>query len=307
MDRLRRALGPGRLEHPELEWTSEANPESLTLDVAEQWRRAGLTRLSLGIQSFHEGTLRWMGRLHGAGGARSAVAAARHAGFENLSADLIFGLPSFLDRSWRTDLEATVALGVTHISLYGLTAEPDTPLGRSVRKGRTRIADEDRYREEYLEAHRFLTQEGFVHYEVSNFALPGFESRHNLAYWDGSPYLGLGNSSHSFLPPIRRWNLRAWDAYLERVHEGRLPVEDSEVVRGEAAQLEALWLGLRTSRGIPRDQLGSPAACALVAAWEAKGLASPVGPRIVLTPEGWLLLDRLAVELSEALPTRTTA
>jgi oxygen-independent coproporphyrinogen-3 oxidase len=307
MERIRGIIGPDRLEGPGLEWTSEANPESLTGEVAEAWRRAGLNRISLGVQSFQSEVLRWMGRLHGVQGARDAVQIARTAGVENVSIDLIFGLPPALDRDWRADLEAAVALGVPHISLYGLTAEETTPLGRRVREGAVRMPEDDRYREEYLEANRFLAAEGFHHYEVSNFALPGFESRHNQAYWDGSPYLGLGNSSHSFLPPLRRWNLRDWDAYLQSTLSGRLPVADAEIVEGEPERLERLWLGLRTSQGIPMAVLGTPEEGSLIARWESLGLAARVEDRLVLTPEGWLLLDRLAVELSEARPPGTAA
>lgn len=292
-------FGRERLSHPELEWTSEANPESLTGEVAAGWRDAGVNRLSLGVQSFQEPVLRWMGRLHGAQGARNSVRVARDAGLENLSVDLIFGLPEALRRDWRRDLAAAVALGVPHISLYGLTAESGTPLGRSVEQGRVAMPPDERYGEEYMEAHERLTEAGFRHYEVSNFALPGYESRHNQRYWDGSPYLGLGNSSHSFLPPVRRWNLREWDAYLTGLQEGRVPLADSEVVRDEAAHLERLWLGLRTDVGVPDHWVTGVRAEALVSRWCAHGLARCDGGRLALSPEGWLLLDRLTVELSE--------
>ncbi|HSG46204.1 MAG TPA: radical SAM family heme chaperone HemW [Longimicrobiales bacterium] len=297
-------LGRDRLSHPELEWTSEANPESLTPDVAAGWRAAGVNRLSLGVQSFQEPVLRWMGRLHGAQGARDAVGAARGAGIGNLSVDLIFGLPESLDRDWRADLDAAAALDVPHISLYGLTAESGTPLGRSVAEGRVAMPPDERYREEYLEAHERLTGLGFRHYEVSNFARPGHESRHNLRYWDGSPYLGLGNGSHSFLPPIRRWNLRGWDAYLEGLEDGRIPVADSEVVRDAAAHLERLWLGLRTDRGVPDHWLAGPRAETLLSGWCSRGLACREDGALRLTAEGWLLLDRLTVELSEVTDPR---
>jgi len=297
---LREVLGEDRLADPSLEWTSEANPESLTPEVARGWHEAGVNRLSLGVQSFQEGVLRWMGRLHGAEGARRAVDTAREAGVENVSVDLIFGLPESLERDWSRDLEEAVALGVPHVSLYGLTAEAGTPLGRRVHEGRVSMPSDDRYREEYLQAHRTLRQAGYRHYEVSNFALPGLESRHNLRYWDDSPYLGLGNSSHSYLPPVRRWNLREWDAYLQAVGEGRSPVSEEETVEGSSSALERIWLGLRTDAGIPASWLESGAGAALAASWEDHGLARVEGGRLVLTAEGWLLLDRLAVELSDA-------
>ena len=302
MEALAGVLGPERLADPDLEWTAEANPESLTRELAAAWRNAGLNRLSLGVQSFHESVLRWMGRLHGAGGARAAVDAARAAGIENVSVDLIFGLPESLGRDWAADLAAAAALEVPHISLYGLTAEAGTPLGRRVAEGRVRMPEDEGYREEYLLAHRVLTSRGYEHYEVSNFALPGFQSRHNRRYWDGSPYLGLGNSAHSFLPPVRRWNLRSWSDYLHCVQEGRLPEEDREEVAGSEAVLESVWLGLRTREGIPDSWLSPPAARDLADRWRSRGWAEEEAGRLRLTAEGWLLLDELAVELARVLP-----
>lgn len=300
MGLLADVLGRNRLTHPGLEWTAEANPESLTPEVAEGWSRAGVNRISLGVQSFQEPVLRWMGRLHGPEGAREAVARARRAGFANLSVDLIFGLPETLERDWRGDLEAAAALEVPHVSLYGLTAEPGTPLGRRVAEGRVAMPPDDRYADEYLEAHERLTARGFRHYEVSNFALPGHESLHNRRYWDGTPYLGLGNGSHSFFPPERRWNLRAWDAYLQALDRGTLPLDGSEEVLGDAAVLERLWLGLRTDAGVPEDWLAGERARAVADRWVREGLAGLERERLRLTPRGWLLLDRLTVEMWDA-------
>jgi len=259
-----------------------------------------VNRLSLGVQSFDDRVLRWMGRLHGASGAAEAVQRARRAGVENVSVDLIFALPEGLGRSWSDDLERTLALEVPHVSLYGLTVEPETPLGRRVREGREPAVDEGRYREEYLEAAEKLARAGYRHYEVSNFALPGHESRHNEVYWNGEAYLGLGNSAHSYRHPLRRWNLRDWNAYEMAAREGRLPVHDQEVLDVQATRLERVWLGLRTSRGLA---IPEPAhrGHVLVGQWMARGWATRSPEGVSLTPEGWLLLDRLAVEMDEAL------
>lgn len=294
-----RVLGGELLSDPALEWTVEANPESLTEELAAAWRRAGVNRLSIGVQSFSGSVLRWMGRLHGADGARRAVAAARAAGFGNWSVDLIFGLPDRLERDWRADLDAVLELGAPHVSLYGLTAEDGTPLGREVAEGREALADPERYRDEYLEAAAVLVAAGYEHYEVSNFALPGRESRHNAAYWSGVPYLGMGNSAHSFRDPVRRWNVRDWARYRDLLAEGILPVEDGERVEGETRRLEQRWLGLRTRAGLPID--GLPAgALPLVERWVREGLARREGGRLVLTEEGWLGMDRLTVDLDAA-------
>jgi oxygen-independent coproporphyrinogen-3 oxidase len=283
-----------------LEWTAEANPESFTPDVAAAWAGAGVNRLSLGLQTFHEPSLRWMGRLHGADGPPRALAAAREAGITNVSLDLIFGLPGRLRRDLGEDLERVLALDVPHVSLYGLTVEPETALGRAVREGREQPVDEERYRDDFLLAASTLTGAGYEHYEVSNFARPGFRSRHNSVYWEGRPYLGLGNGAHGFAPPVRTWNVRSWEDYRDRVIAGRAPEEAREVVEGPARALEDVWLGLRTSEGLPRPAPGSPAA-ALVSEWESDGLACAGSARVRLTLEGWLVLDRLAVDLDARL------
>jgi oxygen-independent coproporphyrinogen-3 oxidase len=299
MAKLADVLGSERLSAPDLEWTAEANPESLTPEVARGWRAAGVSRLSLGVQSFQAAPLRWMGRLHGEDGAVGAVATARAAGFEQISVDLIFALPGAVRRTWSEDLDRAVALDVPHISLYGLTAEPGTGLGRGVAAGRVRMADEERYRDEYLEAHARLTAAGYRHYEVSNFARPGSESRHNVAYWDRSPYLGLGNGAHSFVAPVRWWNVRGWSAYRDTLDRGGDPSEAVEHLDRSGDHLEAIWTGLRTDRGLAVDAWPAPA-LESARSWEARGLATIRDGRVVLTAEGWLLLDSLAVEFDAA-------
>jgi oxygen-independent coproporphyrinogen-3 oxidase len=298
MDGLARVLGRERL-HPGTEWTAEANPESFTRELARGWRAAGVNRVSLGVQTFHEPALRWMGRLHGQEGADRAVATVRGAGMESFSVDLIFGLPSHVGRSWSQDLERTLELDPPHVSLYGLSVEEATPLGRAVQEGREPPVDEERYRDEFLEAAETLAGAGFQHYEVSNFARPGHASRHNAAYWKGEPYLGLGNGAHSYAPPVRRWNRREWEGYASAATQGASPEEGREVLDGQALRLERIWLGLRTSDGVVVEELGGGAG-GLVARWERDALATTSGGRVRLTATGWLLLDRLAVELDAA-------
>jgi oxygen-independent coproporphyrinogen III oxidase len=286
-----------------IEWTCEANPESFSPDVARDWKAAGINRISLGAQSFDEGVLRWMGRLHGAEGPGRALVAAREAGFDNVSIDLIFGLPGRLERDWEADLDRTLALAPEHVSLYGLTAEAATPLGRWVREGKERLADEDRYADEFLLAHRKLTEAGYEHYEVSNFGLPGRRSRHNFAYWTGVAYAALGPGAHAFYPPVRRWNLRGWEAYQEALLNKQSPVEESERVSAADAALERVWLALRTDLGFPIGD-ASPVQLDLARLWEGAGWASTADERVRLTAEGWLLLDRLAVDFAAAAEAR---
>jgi oxygen-independent coproporphyrinogen-3 oxidase len=300
MARLAERLAPlARWDPARVEWTSEANPESFTPAVARGWVEAGVNRISLGAQSFQEPVLRWMGRMHGSEGPARAVAAAREAGIDNVSVDLIFGVPERLGRDWAADLDAALALEPEHVSLYGLTAEARTPLGRWVREGRETLAEEDRYAEEYLLAHRRLTAAGYEHYEVSNFARPGRRSRHNFVYWTGAPYAALGPGAHSFDPPLRRWNLREWPAYLEAVRSGRLPIEGDEIVSPGDAALEAVWLGLRTDLGYELARANG-AQRELARLWAARGWAGIGDGAVRLTAEGWLLLDRLAVDFAAA-------
>jgi oxygen-independent coproporphyrinogen-3 oxidase len=282
-----------------VEWTCEANPESFTPALAADWRAAGVNRVSLGIQTFHGPALSWMGRLHGPDGPARAMDAARDAGFDNVSVDLIFGLPERLGRDWGADLHRALLLEPEHVSLYGLTAESGAPLGRWVGEGREALAGEDRYADEYLLAHRVLTEAGFRHYEVSNFGLPGRESRHNPVYWSGAPYAALGPGAHAFYPPLRRWNVRSWDDYRAAVARGVLPTDDEETVGPDDAALERHWLLLRTDAGMPLAELDG-AARALADGWVARGLATTDGGALRLTADGWLLLDRLAVELASA-------
>jgi oxygen-independent coproporphyrinogen-3 oxidase len=300
MEALAAVLGRRRLAAPDIEWTAEANPESLTPELASAWRRAGLNRLSIGIQTFNADALRWMGRLHGAEGADQAVDVARAAGFENLSVDLIFGLPGRLGRSWRQDLERVLAMDLPHVSLYGLTVEAGTPLGRAVREGKEKPIDEQRYGDEYLLAAELLVSAGYEHYEVSNFAKLGRRSRHNAVYWDGRPYLGLGNGAHSFADPVRRWNLRDWAAYQERACAGTLPEDDREAVDDDGRRLERLWLGLRAQEGVPLTSLNDRQR-SVANAWSGRGWTRTSETALRLNAEGWLLLDELAVELDAAL------
>jgi oxygen-independent coproporphyrinogen-3 oxidase len=210
--------------------------------------------------------------------------------------DLIFGLPSHLERSWSDDLGRTLDLDVPHVSVYGLSVESGTPLGRAVAEGRERVADEERYREEFLEAARVLCAAGYEHYEVSNFARGGAASRHNAVYWQGSPYLGLGNGAHSYAHPLRRWNERDWAAYQRTAGAHRLAVAGQEVIDAAQRRLESIWLALRTRRGLGLDALPAGAR-ARAEEWTRSGLATLERGHVVLTPEGWLVLDRLTVEL----------
>ena len=292
------ATGLTEAAGPATEWTVEANPESFTEEVAEEWIGTGVNRISLGAQTFSPAGLRWMGRLHTPGHVAAALQRARSVGIRNLSVDLILGLPDSVERSWQGDLDRVLDLDVPHISVYGLTVESGTPLARQIREGRTEAPSDDRYRREFLHAAERLSAEGYRQYEISNFARPGFESRHNQAYWNRREYLGLGNGAHSFVGGVRWWNHRPWDQYRAAVGGGGSPVAGWERPSPAQVRLEQLWLGLRTDRGLGADVFAGRAE-ALAESWVARGLAREREGTVRLTPEGWLLTDELASELDE--------
>jgi oxygen-independent coproporphyrinogen III oxidase len=271
------------------EITLEANPEDVTAESAAAWRAAGVNRVSLGAQSFDPAVLAWMHRSHTPEQTGRAVGALRSAGIEDLSLDLIFGLPAALGRNWSDDLERAFGLEPNHLSLYGLTVEPHTPLGRWTDRGEVIPIDEERYAAEYLEAHQALDAHGYEHYEVSNAGRPGHRARHNSAYWQRAPFIGLGPSAHSGFAGERRWNVREWAAYQRLVEAGKSPREGRELLDSVAIELEELYLGLRTTEGLSAHRV--PAA--LSRAWKIQGWATQTGDRIQLTSEGWLRLDAL--------------
>lgn len=297
------------------EVTLEANPEDVSAVAAREWVTAGVTRLSLGAQSFEPRVLSWMHRTHDAPMIGAAVANARAAGVTNVSLDLIFALPDALARDWSADLARAIALAPDHLSLYGLTVEPGTPLGRQVARGKAAVAPEGRYEEEYLRAHEALGAAGYRFYEVSNAARPGHEARHNAAYWRLVPYLGLGPSAHSFDGASRWWNEPAYARWAALLNEAKSPVAGREVLDERQRELERVYLGLRTVEGIdvPRGEgRGAREAVDEVTAdrwvragwaeWKSDPPPSPRAPRpssrrVSLTPRGWLRLDELVAAI----------
>lgn len=272
----------------------EVNPEDVTAARARAWRALGINRVSLGAQSFDERVLRWMHRSHDGTRTADAVRQLRAAGFDNISLDLIFALPAELERDWDQDLGRALALEPDHLSLYGLTIEDRTPLARWVSRGATTPSDDDRYAAEYLRAHEQLTAHGYEVYEVSNAARPGRRSRHNSAYWSGRSYTGVGPAAHSYDGGARRWNHAAWEAYRRAIASGASPVAQHELLTPEQRHLEALYLGLRTSSGIPVSAVPADR----LAAWTRQGWLRVLAGHAVCTAEGWLRLDALARDLA---------
>jgi oxygen-independent coproporphyrinogen-3 oxidase len=212
---------------------------------------SGVNRINIGVQSFDEKVLDFLGRRHSVKQAMSSVGDSRKAGFHNIGLDLIYCVPGQDIESWLDTLKQAVAFSPEHISCYQLTLEPKTPLGIRYKAGAFSIPGEELQHEFFIKTSQFLEGAGYLHYEVSNFAR-GKEhtSRHNQKYWDHSPYLGLGPAAHSFQCNQRWWNHRSLDQYLAAINDGYLPVEETETLTVEQLRLEALYLGLRTRKGI---------------------------------------------------------
>lgn len=293
-------IGADRKVSATAEITLEANPDDVTAANAAAWRAAGVNRVSLGVQSFDPAVLAWMHRVHSVQQIYQAVDLVREAGIENLSLDLIFGLPELLCRDWADDLSKAFALEPGHLSLYGLTVEGHTPLGHWTARGEVTPVDEAVYAREFLWAHRELVAHGYDHYEVSNASQPGHRSRHNSAYWQRADFIGLGPSAHSSVGAgrWRQWNLREWAAYQRVLDAGGSAVADREYLDDGAIALEQLYLGLRTREGVDAHLIPED----LVQRWEWEGWSQAGEGRVRLTAEGWLRLDALvaSVPLADA-------
>lgn len=285
--RSRFAVDPGA------EVTVEANPDTVDEAYLAELRPAA-TRLSLGVQSFDETVLVALERVHSPASARSAFAAARSAGFDDVNLDLIYGADGESVASWRRTLEEAMALGPDHVSAYALTIEPATALGRKVAAGLVPPPDPDLQAEMYDLACELLGGAGYEHYEISNWARPGHRCRHNLVYWRRRPYLGLGAGAHSFRDGRRWWNERPPQAYLEAVEAGRLPVGGEEVLTDEDRRMEDVFLRLRTDAGLPSAEVDPTRA----EPYLATGLLVQRNGSYVLTERGMFLANDLALALS---------
>lgn len=235
----------------------EANPDDIDRDLLQSLRALGFNRLSVGVQSLNDERLRFLGRRHDAASALMAIKLAKEAGFPKVGLDLMYALPGQRLPEWRQELREALELGIDHLSAYELTVEDSTPLGRMVRARQCRLQGEAARRRFFLATARLLGEAGWWHYEVSNHArTPEHASRHNQKYWSHAPYLGLGPGAHSYDGEHRRWwNTASTRAYIERLQEGRGPVEEEEELDAEALRLERLALGFRRAEGVSLEDL----------------------------------------------------
>jgi len=240
---------------PSAEITVEANPGTLDEEKAECLLALGVNRISLGVQSLHDELLKRMGRIHSTRQALEAFDMIKRTGFSNIGVDLIYGLPDQSMRMWEEDLSGILELGPDHLSLYGLSVEGETPFGREKRNGSLPLPSESEVIRMYETAKVMTAASGFEHYEISNFASPGFRCRHNLLYWTLNEYYGAGAGAHSFLKdggPVRFCNLPDPDEYIGRLQRGESPIVDRELLSRRVLAGEALMLGLRMREGVDR-------------------------------------------------------
>jgi len=297
LDRLRLRLAVA----PDAEITVECNPESASPERLAGYRAAGVTRISLGVQSLDDRVLASLDRAHSASGARAAFEAARRAGFDNVSADLIYGLPGLDAATWDKTVRGLLAWEPDHLSAYGLTLEEGSQWHAGGMGG---LPSEETVTGQYWALARHAAAAGFEHYEISNYASPGRRSAHNQIYWRAEEYLGLGPGGCGFLGDTRYGNVKATERYCAVIEAGALPVATQETLTARQRLAERLFLGLRLAEGVPAAWLDERVGLepegrlpALLDSWRERRLLEREGERVRLTEAGFLLSDALFVEL----------
>ncbi len=285
------------------EITLEANPDDLTPGKPATFKKAGINRLSIGIQSFRQEDLLFLSRTHSSAQVTQCILDAKQAGFNNISIDLIYGIPTLTEQGWEENLQKAFSFGIPHISAYSLTIEDKTPLAFMIRKGKTKPVDENLSLVHYNILMRMMAEHGYEQYEVSNFCLPGSYSRHNTAYWQGKHYLGLGPSAHSYNGISRSWNVAHLAKYIETATAGK--VEHEQELLSPVTQLnEYIMTSLRTRWGCDlvevKQNFGDERAEKLLLDAlpfiDSKKMIYREG-KLVLTPEGLLFADGISADL----------
>jgi len=285
------------------EWTIECNPGTVSPASCDRLLEAGFDRVSIGVQSFDDSHLKRIGRIHSAGDAIRCIEWFRGAGFENIGIDLLFGLPGQTLKEWKRDLKKALEIEPEHLSLYSLSIEPGTPFGHLRETGSLRETPDDLVAEMYEASMEMTARAGYHQYEISNFALPGFECSHNLAYWANSPYLGFGVSAASYVEGVRWSNTHDWNAYFEAAGRNPIPRLNQEQLPWNEALGEEIMLGLRTTQGISATRLSRKYRCDFdglfrysIAFLTEQALLTREGDRLSLTHRGKLLANEVCRE-----------
>ena len=287
---------------PDTEITCEANPGDLTPEAARGLRAAGINRITIGVQSFDDHVLAFLGRRHSASEATSAIKNAREAGFANVGLDLIYGVPGQEIGGWLGTLGEALSLAPEHLSCYQLTLESSTPLGLRSRRGELTLPHDNLLHDFFTHTSETLERDGYIHYEVSNFARGEDRmSRHNRKYWNHTPYLGLGPAAHSFAGRRRWWNHRSLDRYIAASDRGMPPIAATEILTGEQLLLEALYLEMRTREGIDLETFEERYGCDLIAE-KGPALRALQDQGLITIQEGRLRPSRAGLAVSDSLP-----
>ena len=286
------------------EITLEVNPDDVNEDLLAGWKETGINRLSLGIQSFFEEDLRWMNRAHDVSHAVSSLqAAVRY--FDNITVDLIYGTPFLTNEKWKQNVEKLIRLNIPHLSCYALTVEPKTPLQKMISAGKMQDVDADKQSEQFVLLMQWMEKAGYEHYEISNFARPGYRSRHNSSYWSAgvgdhaNDYLGVGPSAHSFNGNSRQWNISNNTVYIDSITKGIIPCEKEELTPTQKTN-EYIMTSLRTIEGLDLNKVDEKVGERLIRQtrkYVEQGLLLHKNGSLILTKEGKLLADGIAADL----------
>ncbi len=281
----------------ELECTLEANPDDITKEKIVAWRKLGINRLSIGIQSFVEADLVWMNRAHNVIQAKQCIQDARENGITNLSIDLIYGTPNLSNDNWMKNIETAMQLGIQHLSCYALTVEPNTALDKMITQKTKEQVDPNKAAEQFEILMNLAPSVGLEHYEISNLALPGFRSKHNSNYWQGVSYLGLGPSAHSYNSDVRQWNVANNALYIQSLKNGDVPFE-IELLTEENILNEFILTSLRTIEGLDLNKFSALSNLNVKAQkFIAQDLMYKEKDFLRLTNKGKLRADGIACEL----------
>ncbi|MEO8766267.1 MAG: radical SAM family heme chaperone HemW [Ginsengibacter sp.] len=291
------------------EVTLEANPDDINAKKLSAWRDAGINRLSIGIQSFYENDLQWMNRIHSSKQALECITLAKDAGFENFSADLIYGTPGLTDEDWKINVDQLLALETPHIACYALTVEPNTALQKMIHLKKKAGLDTDQQARQFLLLMKWMKNAGYEHYEISNFAKPGYRSRHNSSYWQGKKYTGIGPSAHSYDGTTRKWNISNNAVYINSVRKNTIPFEEEKLTDVQRLN-EYVMISLRTMEGLDLDTIEKKFSRAeseriksSVKGYLEKKWILLIDEKIMLTDEGKLFADGIASDLFSPEPS----
>lgn len=287
------------------EITIEVNPGTVTTEKLKGYQSIGINRINIGVQSFNDSILNFLGRIHSVNEADLTIKGARKSGFDNIGVDLIYGIPGQTKEMWLSDLQRAIEFEPEHISCYMLTYEKGTPLDRDRQQGKFKPVHDNLLAELFETTIEYLSAHGYVQYEISNFAKNAYrKSMHNLKYWSFSPYLGFGPSAHSFIEPRRYWNCRSVKKYIENIiKEDRLPIEEKEILSKEQRMMEMVYLGLRKTDGIDMDAIDENLGINFhqlfaekIKQLEEDGFILPIQPKnhCALSRKGMLFLDSIA-------------